>query len=1055
MRKIFTSLKSVVSAVIIAAMAFSVSCSYDDTAINERVDQFEKDLAALTERVDALEKKLGAEVESLKALIDGKVVIVDVTTDEAGNTTIKLSNGKTITVLAAENTLQYRVVDGVLEVSADGEQWVAVEVAPEQVVADVVLNEDGTVTVKLANGEEFTVVKAELIECEAARNGVYVLPGESKEIALSINDAVVDINVMNQPLGWSASIEEATEAPEDEGGAIAPMPLAAGGKNYVVKINAPAASFKEAAKSGVVSVHFNTAAGACKVLSVNVNVAELTLSIDKDVITLTNSIVETTRSEMGTRTDFVNFYIGVVSKAVWDEDGYQSYTDWTMRDSGFSNILQPLTGYVEGVTEVESYTFTAEQLQKMLWGLEFELGQSYYIFVTPDYDPQTYEPDLKKAVMVEYKNVLIKAVIDQESITQSDFAATYSLAGYDLFLVGCASMKGYEEMLSDGMVSDLGGYFEYLLTDPRMGGLNLEAGAVISSVIDTKLGLAEINAASMTGRINLDADTEYHLFVFPFNMNDVYNPSFKATADAIYDLGSFTTKPYTKGSFDPGAVFTVNNHDEESINVEVTFNEYVVKATYKWFDAAALEQDARVEAVFEQMIYTFDEYTTSLEAYAGSYSFENGFPNPLYLGVIAINAAGEYVYVEKEFLYVEPEPIALTSFEYKGRHLDIDDNPETSGGDHVYIAKAVDGTELTIGLYYTYADENGVITPGEYDYCANYFNAMYSYWNGFVIVSDTRYNGGKMVVTEDTVKIKIKGGNIYLFDKNATPVVPEEPETQVASAKASLVTDTTFGGFNPYDVTFSFEDGNEVIVRFNTLGTQYLHLGNWQADSWQEPHYISQVKYNGEYAAITACNVAYENDAYVVTLSVFEYTNYATLNYTFTGAIEGLNAPEACDCLGSGDVEEPGTGDEPADDGDWTGAIELTNISVYKQTDTVLGWSANYCFQYTLSDATGDNAITILASDYFFSTSWLEPATYAYTDPYFANNANQGDYKFAAYEVKVNGEDITLSYDNTYEGTLVITRPDPSADNYTFKCAVPDVNGNIYKFVTNELTLLY
>ena len=427
MRKIFTSLKSVVSAVVIAAMAFSVSCSYDDTAINNRVDKVENNLKALTERVDALEKKLGTEVESLKALIDGKVVIVEVTTDEAGNTTIKLSDGKTITVLAAENTLQYRVVDGVLEVSADGENWVAVEVAPEQVVADVVLNEDGTVTVKLANGDEFTVVKAELIECEAARNGVYVLPGESKEIALSINDAVVDINIMNQPLGWSASIEEATEAPEtgDEGG-VAPMPLAAGGKNYVVKINAPAASFKEAAKEGVVSVHFNTAAGACKVLSVNVNVAELTLSIDKDVITLTNSIVTTTTHPMmGTRTDFVDFYIGVVSKADWDENGYESYADYTMRNSGFSNVLQPLTEYVDGVTEVESYTFTAEQLQEMVWGLEFELGQSYYIFVTPDYNPQTWEPDLKKAIMVEYKNVLIKAVIDQESITQSDFAATY------------------------------------------------------------------------------------------------------------------------------------------------------------------------------------------------------------------------------------------------------------------------------------------------------------------------------------------------------------------------------------------------------------------------------------------------------------------------------------------------------------------------------------------------------------------------------------------------------------------------------------------------------
>ena len=291
MRKIFTSLKSVVSAVIIAAMALSVSCSYDDTAINDRVDQVENDLKALTERVDALEKKLGAEVDALKALIDQKVVIVDVTEDTDGNTVIKLSDGKTLTVLAAQNALQYRVVDGVLEVSADGENWVAVEVAPEQVVADVVLNEDGTATVTLANGEEFTVVKAELIECTAAKSGVYVLPDSVKEVAFSVNDAVVDINVMNQPLGWSATVEEAVEAPEagDEGGA-APMPLAAGGKDYVLKINGPAADFKQAAKSGVVSVHFNTAAGACKVLQVNVTLAEVTLAVDGDGnITITNS----------------------------------------------------------------------------------------------------------------------------------------------------------------------------------------------------------------------------------------------------------------------------------------------------------------------------------------------------------------------------------------------------------------------------------------------------------------------------------------------------------------------------------------------------------------------------------------------------------------------------------------------------------------------------------------------------------------------------------------------------------------------------------------------
>ena len=125
------------------------------------------------------------------------------------------------------------------------------------------------------------------------------------------------------------------------------------------------------------------------------------------------------------------------------------------------------------------------------------------------------------------------------------------------------------------------------------------------------------------------------------------------------------------------------------------------------------------------------------------------------------------------------------------------------------------------------------------------------------------------------------------------------------SAMATLVTDTTLNGFNPYDVTFSFKDGNKVVVRFNTGGEEYLHLGNWQSNDYKQPHYISQVKYNGEYAAISACNVAYENDAYKVTLTV------NATNYTFTGAIQGLKAPEACDCLEEPDPEDTaGTGTE-------------------------------------------------------------------------------------------------------------------------------------------------
>lgn len=274
MRKIFTTLKSVVAVALIAAMTLAASCSYDDSAIKERVSNVEKDLAALTQRVEALEKKLQSEVDALKALIDGQVVVVDVVTDAEGNQTIKLSDGKEITVLAPVacdhectpcdcEPLQYRVIDGVLEVSADGDSWVAVNgVAAECVVASIVLNEDGTATITLANGEEFTVVKAELIECEAARTGVFVPAGGVRDVAFAVNDAVVDINVMNQPFGWSATVEEAT-APETGDGGAAVMPLAAGGKNYVLKIYGPDATFAQAAKEGVVPLRASRSIPRC------------------------------------------------------------------------------------------------------------------------------------------------------------------------------------------------------------------------------------------------------------------------------------------------------------------------------------------------------------------------------------------------------------------------------------------------------------------------------------------------------------------------------------------------------------------------------------------------------------------------------------------------------------------------------------------------------------------------------------------------------------------------------------------------------------------------
>ena len=205
MRKFFTTLKSVVATAIIASMTLAASCSYDDSAVKQDINKIQQDLAALTERVAALEQKLQSEVDNLQALIDGQVVVVNVTTDEDGNQTIELSDGSEITVLAPTectcepsepcqcNPLKYRVIDGVLEVSADGQEWIAINgVAAECVVANIVINDDNTATITLANGEEFTVVKAELIEFDATRGQVYVAAGQTVSVNFTINDAVAD-----------------------------------------------------------------------------------------------------------------------------------------------------------------------------------------------------------------------------------------------------------------------------------------------------------------------------------------------------------------------------------------------------------------------------------------------------------------------------------------------------------------------------------------------------------------------------------------------------------------------------------------------------------------------------------------------------------------------------------------------------------------------------------------------------------------------------------------------------------------------------------------------
>ena len=612
MRKFFTTLKSVVATAVIASMTLAASCSYDDSAIKDdlnkvqqEVDKVERDLAALTERVAALESKLQSEVDALKNLIDGKVVVVEVTTDADGNKVIKLSNGDEVTVFAptecqcepAEpcdcDPLQYREVDGVLEVSADGENWVAINgVSADCVVADIVLNDDNTATITLANGETFTVVKAELIECEAARSQVYVMAASTTAVAFSINDAVVDINVMNQPLGWSATVTEAVA--EDNGGA---MPLAAGGKDYVLNIAGPSKEFVAAgyaAKEGIVSVHFNTAAGGCKVLSVNVNLAEVALDVDANGnITIVNSIaMEQTDYFGNVFVDFADFWIGVMPKSLYDTHGNDALKadagEWgdymtsavTQRSTGLYNVAD-LLQYEEGVYEVETITLTTDQLADAFWPTyNFEVGGEYIIFVALENELYNYYqmPVLDGAVMVEYKKVLVEAELVEGSEAWNDATFHVSFAGYQNFLVGWMSEADVEMYKGYG---SMGSSIEEILPKYIQAYGVMSSGAILAgNYIDQDIKLSELESMSlMQWAPTLSVDTKYYFYVYPFNAQtemEFYQHNF--IAENLRIFGTFSTKPLVAGEFDAAAQYEVTMHEEKEIAVNVTLAEEAVRS---------------------------------------------------------------------------------------------------------------------------------------------------------------------------------------------------------------------------------------------------------------------------------------------------------------------------------------------------------------------------------------------------------------------------------------------------------------------------------------------
>ena len=411
-----------------------------------------------------------------------------------------------------------------IEVSIDGgNTWVEsgldASSTGAQLFTGVKDNGDGTVTFTLGDGSELNVTKAELIEFNSARAQVYVKAGEVKDVFFTINDAVADINVMNQPLGWKAEVALAPVDEEDENDAEV---LAAGGTEYVLKVSAPSRDFVKsgyAEKHGIISVHFNTAAGACKVAKLAVDLAEITLDVDKaGNITVENTWVDTYMQqdwwtgETTEVTGFNNYYVGVMPLLDYSGDWMADLDNSVDMIAGYlNNLSYYFSDFVEPVFEegvCEKHVFQANVADFVnssmnYYDIAFE-GESFLVFVVPCDMNNNGEFMVDEALFAEFKQLSVKVDV-AESVWNNVYFDVTMLGGseYGVYPVAKSTALAYY----DSAEAYFGAMLSDVLAHPEWYSFGY---TVTKDVVDSHIALNDF----IGGYFELYPATEYYLAVF-------------------------------------------------------------------------------------------------------------------------------------------------------------------------------------------------------------------------------------------------------------------------------------------------------------------------------------------------------------------------------------------------------------------------------------------------------------------------------------------------------------------------------------------------------------
>ena len=1017
MRKIYSTLKSVVAATLVAAMTLAASCSYDDTGLVNQLEEIKVDLAALTERVAALENKLQSEVDAVKALIDAQVVIVDVVTDEDGNQTIKLSNGEEITVLAPVecncepatpcqcDPLESRVNDdGVLEVSADGENWVAINgVTAECVVASVVVA-DGKATITLADGTVFETAVAELVEFEAAKSAIYVKAGETKSIAFAINDAVEDINVMNQPLGWKASVDVATRA--------------VGGMDYVLNITGPAKDFLQyAEKSGKVSIHFNTAAGACKVMTVDVELAAIDLQVDKaGNITITTTVVDEYDytdwyGETEHIVEFNNFYL-----AIFDLDQYNELngdlesvynSSWGEFNipaaAGFINNVfanigdNPYEGakYVDGVNEKWVINATVESVLKNLdWygQLPYE-GNSFMVCVIPTDINANGAPVWAETIAVPFKQLSLSIVenVDNRAFNNAYFDVTLrGGAAYYLYPVSKADIDLYVNVYEyyasaeEYFWSSLESYLQY--PDWYSFGFKIE-----SDVIEENIALSDLLAYTRSYYyFETKPATEYIMCLFveeegrtDYSIEDLRLYEF-ATADLV--------------AADPAMEVTYEMDEDWSlytIGVNITVPETVNTVYSRWYDEEMPSEDLQADLIENGYARTEDDFADSGYTYYLGTNCDAPATTK-YLGLLLIDAQGKSTVLSLPFASKE---LVMNEADFT-----IESVAFTPEAVTVTLA-GLDGLEVKNYKYYFIGVNGGSYYQKTEEQCQDI-----SYSNNYLYKSTTAH---PIIITSTAdYKYSFSDGayklavGIEFADGSFSKCVYgeytyEQPAEELASVTAAYQESDP----NWLALTLTTAAGDVITTSAGNGGVNYLNEGTYDYQNWYDSGFALGNTYKNEtqWVGDIKITVKYVDGKYDLTV------NSSVGKYHYYGDIEGLVVPGA---------EEP---EEPA----VPTFVELTSATAVHAASNYIG-GTGYDLTFTDGTTTIVFQVQTLDKTYLREGSWND-TEYNWSDEGYINSATwtgvETAWPYAMQVAVVDGAyDISLEIVDYYaEGQPTLT----------------------------------